>query len=75
MRVCVQLSRESELQQKLQEEQFCLLQCAVVEAEGIILDALAKVDDPMHVRCVCTPGRLLEQASLILNYTKVDALF
>lgn len=51
------------------------MQCAVVEAEGIILDALAKVDDPMHVRCVCTPGRLLEQASLILNYTKVDALF
>lgn len=70
--VCVQLSRESELQQKLQEEQFCLLQCAVVEAEGIILDALAKVDDPMCVRCVCTPGMLLEQASMILNCTVID---
>uniref|UniRef100_A0A4W4HBG9 I/LWEQ domain-containing protein n=1 Tax=Electrophorus electricus TaxID=8005 RepID=A0A4W4HBG9_ELEEL len=49
-------SQEYLLQQKLQEEQFCLLQCAVVEAEGIILDAVAKVDDPMHVCCVCTPG-------------------
>lgn len=66
--VCVQLSRETELQQKLQEEQFCLLQCAVVEAEGIILDALSKVDDPMHVRCVCTPGMALEQASVLELY-------
>lgn len=73
MCVCVQLSRESELQQKLQEEQFCLLQCAVVEAEGIILDALAKVDDPMHVRCICTPGMCLEQASPILDYTEIYA--
>ncbi|TSM28130.1 Huntingtin-interacting protein 1-related protein [Bagarius yarrelli] len=60
------LSRESELQQKLQEEQFCLLQCAVVEAEGIILDALAKVDDPMHVRCVCTPEYLINRAETTL---------
>ncbi|XP_058268142.1 huntingtin-interacting protein 1-related protein isoform X2 [Hemibagrus wyckioides] len=60
------LSRESELQLKLQEEQFCLLQCAVVEAEGIILDALAKVDDPMHVRCVCTPEYLINRAETTL---------
>lgn len=75
MCVCVQLSRESELQQKLQEEQFCLLQCAVVEAEGIILDALAKVDDPMHVRCFCTPGMSLKQAAVSsFNCTKIEAL-
>ncbi|XP_026995324.2 huntingtin-interacting protein 1-related protein [Tachysurus fulvidraco] len=60
------VSRESELQQKLQEEQFCLLQCAVVESEGIILDALAKVDDPMHVRCVCTPEYLINRAETTL---------
>ncbi|XP_053500460.1 huntingtin-interacting protein 1-related protein-like isoform X1 [Ictalurus furcatus] len=60
------LSRETELQQKLQEEQFCLLQCAVVEAEGIILDALSKVDDPMHVRCVCTPEYLINRAEITL---------
>ncbi|KAK3550194.1 hypothetical protein QTP86_021232 [Hemibagrus guttatus] len=60
------VNRELELQQKLQEEQFCLLQCAVVEAEGIILDALAKVDDPMHVRCVCTPEYLINRAETTL---------
>lgn len=56
--VCVdQAYREGELTQKLQEEQFCLLQCAVVEAEGIILDAVAKLDDPIHVRCISSPGK------------------
>ncbi|KAL6472410.1 hypothetical protein MHYP_G00185980 [Metynnis hypsauchen] len=59
-------SRESMLQQKLQEEQFCLLQCAVVEAEGIILDAVAKVDDPMFVRCVSTPEYLINRAETTL---------
>lgn len=52
----VQACREGELAQKLQEEQFSLLQCAVVEAEGIILDAVAKLDDPVHVRCISSPG-------------------
>lgn len=59
--VCVfnQACREGELTQKLQEEQFCLLQCAVVEAEGIILDAVAKLDDPIHVCCISSPGKNL----------------
>lgn len=61
MNVCVcvlnQACREGELTQKLQEEQFCLLQCAVVEAEGIILDAVAKLDDPIHVCCISSPGK------------------
>lgn len=52
-----QVYRESELAQKLQEEQFSLLQCAVVEAEGIILDAAAKLDDPIHVCCISSPGK------------------
>ena len=54
--VSLQACREGELTRKLQEEQFCLLQCAVVEAEGIILDAMAKIDDPIHVRCTSSPG-------------------
>lgn len=59
MSLCVlhQVYREGELAQKLQDEQFSLLQCAVVEAEGIILDAAAKVDDPIHVRCISSPGK------------------
>uniref|UniRef100_A0A8C1LIN8 Huntingtin interacting protein 1 related n=1 Tax=Cyprinus carpio TaxID=7962 RepID=A0A8C1LIN8_CYPCA len=64
--------REQELQdsgvllQKLQDEQFSLLQCAVVEAEGMVLDAVAKVDDPLHVRCICTPDYLINRAELTL---------
>uniref|UniRef100_A0A669EIT1 Huntingtin-interacting protein 1-related protein n=1 Tax=Oreochromis niloticus TaxID=8128 RepID=A0A669EIT1_ORENI len=60
-------SRESQLAQKLQEEQFCLLQCAVVEAEGIILDAVAKLDDPIHVRCISSPDYLVNRAEITLN--------
>lgn len=54
--VSTQAYRESELAQKLQEEQFSLLQCAVVEAEGIILDAASKLDDPIHLCCISSPG-------------------
>ncbi|XP_061656753.1 huntingtin-interacting protein 1-related protein-like isoform X2 [Syngnathoides biaculeatus] len=61
-----QANREGELSHKLQEEQFCLLQCAVVEAEGIILDAVAKLDDPVHVRCVCSPDYLVNRAETTL---------
>uniref|UniRef100_A0A4W6DD23 Huntingtin interacting protein 1 related n=1 Tax=Lates calcarifer TaxID=8187 RepID=A0A4W6DD23_LATCA len=62
-----QACREGELAQKLQEEQFCLLQCAVVEAEGIILDAVAKVDDPIHVRCISSPDYLVNRAEITLG--------
>uniref|UniRef100_A0A3Q1GPG3 Huntingtin interacting protein 1 related n=1 Tax=Acanthochromis polyacanthus TaxID=80966 RepID=A0A3Q1GPG3_9TELE len=62
-----QACREGELTQKLQEEQFCLLQCAVVEAEGIILDAVAKVDDPVHVRCISSPDYLVNRAEITLG--------
>ncbi|XP_057177354.1 huntingtin-interacting protein 1-related protein [Triplophysa rosa] len=54
------------LKQKLQDEQFSLLQCAVVEAEGIVLDAVAKLDDPVHVRCISTPDYLINRAELTL---------
>lgn len=61
-----QACREGELAQKLQEEQFCLLQCAVVEAEGIILDAVAKLDDPIHVSCISSPDYLMNRAEITL---------
>ena len=65
-----QACREGELSQKLQEEQFSLLQCAVVEAEGIILDAVAKLDDPIHVCCISSPGKTsLMISSSIKNLT------
>ncbi|XP_054908572.1 huntingtin-interacting protein 1-related protein-like isoform X2 [Poeciliopsis prolifica] len=62
-----QACREGELAQKLQDKQFCLLQCAVVEAEGIILDAVAKLDDPIHVRCISTPDYLINRAEITLG--------
>ncbi|XP_056146805.1 huntingtin-interacting protein 1-related protein-like [Lampris incognitus] len=62
-----QACRENELIQKLQEEQFCLLQCAVVEAEGIVLDAVAKLDDPIHVRCTSSPDYLINRAEITLS--------
>uniref|UniRef100_A0A669D2N1 Huntingtin-interacting protein 1-related protein n=1 Tax=Oreochromis niloticus TaxID=8128 RepID=A0A669D2N1_ORENI len=63
----LQQSSLDQLAQKLQEEQFCLLQCAVVEAEGIILDAVAKLDDPIHVRCISSPDYLVNRAEITLN--------
>ncbi|XP_047228532.1 huntingtin-interacting protein 1-related protein-like [Girardinichthys multiradiatus] len=62
-----QARREGELTQKLQDEQYCLLQCAVVEAEGIILDAVAKLDDPIHVRCISSPDYLVNRAEITLG--------
>uniref|UniRef100_A0AAQ5YGR7 I/LWEQ domain-containing protein n=1 Tax=Amphiprion ocellaris TaxID=80972 RepID=A0AAQ5YGR7_AMPOC len=69
LHLCIlnQACREGELAQKLQEEQFCLLQCAVVEAEGIILDAVAKLDDPIHVRCISSPDYLVNRAEITLS--------
>ncbi|XP_056874619.1 huntingtin-interacting protein 1-related protein-like [Takifugu flavidus] len=61
-----QAYRESELAQKLQEEQFSLLQCAVVEAEGIILDAASKLDDPIHLCCISSPDYLVNRAEVTL---------
>ena len=51
-----QAGREEQLQQKLLEEQLALLQGTVSEAELIIQDAAAKLDDPLHVRCTSSPG-------------------
>lgn len=44
------------MQQKLLDEQFALLQGTVTEAEIIIQDAVAKVEDPLHIRCTSSPG-------------------
>ncbi|XP_077944878.1 huntingtin-interacting protein 1-related protein isoform X2 [Gasterosteus aculeatus] len=62
-----QACREGELSRKLQEEQFCLLQCAVVEAEGIVLDAVAKLDDPVHVACISSPDYLMNRAEITVS--------
>lgn len=44
------------MKKKLSEEQFALLQGTIAEAENIIQDAVAKLDDPLHIRCTSSPG-------------------
>ncbi|KAM9447015.1 huntingtin interacting protein 1 related b [Clarias gariepinus] len=61
------LGREELLQQKLLDEQFALLQGTVTEAEIIIQDAVAKVDDPLHIRCTSSPDYLVNRADAALG--------
>ncbi|TNN54576.1 Huntingtin-interacting protein 1-related protein [Liparis tanakae] len=58
---------EEQLKQKLLEEQFALLQGTVTEAESIIQDAVAKLDDPLHIRCTSSPDYLVSRAEAALG--------
>lgn len=69
-----QLSREEQLQQKLLEEQFSLLQATVTEAENIIQDAVAKLDDPLHIRCASSPGNVTP-STLSTNFYPERVIF
>ncbi|TDH12762.1 hypothetical protein EPR50_G00051010 [Perca flavescens] len=60
-------SQEEQLKQKLLEEQFALLQGTVTEAENIIQDAVAKLDDPLHIRCTSSPDYLVNRAEATLG--------
>ncbi|XP_063000209.1 huntingtin-interacting protein 1-related protein [Elgaria multicarinata webbii] len=59
--------REQSLQQKLGEEPFRVLQGTVQEAERIIRDAVAKLDDPVHLRCTSSPDYLINRAQAALE--------
>uniref|UniRef100_A0A8C4EAY2 Huntingtin-interacting protein 1-related protein n=1 Tax=Dicentrarchus labrax TaxID=13489 RepID=A0A8C4EAY2_DICLA len=61
------VSQDSGLKQKLLEEQFALLQGTVAEAENIIQDAVAKLDDPLHIRCTSSPDYLVSRAEATLG--------
>uniref|UniRef100_A0A803YMS5 Huntingtin interacting protein 1 related n=1 Tax=Meleagris gallopavo TaxID=9103 RepID=A0A803YMS5_MELGA len=71
-RLLEKCNQEQSLQQKLLDEQFSILQETVREAEGIFRDAMAKLDDPLHVRCTSSPDYLLSRAEAALEST--DAL-
>ncbi|XP_038619237.1 huntingtin-interacting protein 1-related protein isoform X2 [Tachyglossus aculeatus] len=60
-------SRERGLQQQILDGQFSVLQGAVAEAESIVRDALGKLDDPLHVRCTCSPDYLVSRAQVALE--------
>ncbi|XP_033030664.1 huntingtin-interacting protein 1-related protein isoform X1 [Lacerta agilis] len=59
--------QEQNLQQKLLEEQFSILQGTVKEAETIIQDSIAKLDDPLHIRCTSSPDYLISRAQAALE--------
>uniref|UniRef100_A0A7M4FJ02 Huntingtin interacting protein 1 related n=1 Tax=Crocodylus porosus TaxID=8502 RepID=A0A7M4FJ02_CROPO len=60
-------SQEQSLRQKLLDDQFGILQGTVQEAENIIQDAVAKLDDPLHVRCTGSPDYLVSRAQAALE--------
>ncbi|XP_039360606.1 huntingtin-interacting protein 1-related protein isoform X2 [Mauremys reevesii] len=60
-------NQEQSLQQKLLDDQFGMLQGTVKEAENIIQDAIAKLDDPLHVRCTSSPDYLISRAQAALD--------
>ncbi|XP_061758422.1 huntingtin interacting protein 1 related b [Nerophis ophidion] len=59
--------QEELLKQKLLDEQFAMLQGTVSEAEHIIQDAVAKLDDPLHIRCTSSPDYLISRAEATLS--------
>uniref|UniRef100_A0A665X569 Huntingtin-interacting protein 1-related protein n=1 Tax=Echeneis naucrates TaxID=173247 RepID=A0A665X569_ECHNA len=61
------LQEKEQMKQKLLEEQFTLLQGTITEAENIIQDAVAKLDDPLHVRCTSSPDYLISRAEATLG--------
>ena len=60
-----QESQEQGLRQRLLDEQFAVLRRTAAEAQRILQDAVGKLDDPLHLRCTCSPGRA---ASLTLQH-------
>ncbi|XP_043924850.1 huntingtin-interacting protein 1-related protein isoform X2 [Protopterus annectens] len=62
-----QAEREQNLQYKQLDDQFKLLQGTVTEAENIIQDALARLDDPLHIRCTSSPDYLISRAQAAID--------
>ncbi|XP_032901936.1 huntingtin-interacting protein 1 isoform X3 [Amblyraja radiata] len=55
-------SHEQALEKQLLDEQFALLRSAVEEAEGIIQDALNRLEDPLHFGCTSSADYLITRA-------------
>ncbi|NXA19697.1 HIP1 protein, partial [Ibidorhyncha struthersii] len=54
-------SGERELQRRLAEEQFALLQGTAREAERMVQDALSRLEDPAHIGCTGSADCLLSR--------------
>ncbi|XP_044929450.1 huntingtin-interacting protein 1-related protein [Mustela putorius furo] len=60
-------SQEQELQRRLLDEQFAVLRGTAAEAERILQDAVAQLDDPLHLRCTSSPDYLVSRAQAALD--------
>lgn len=63
MCVCPQESREQALESQLVAARWSSLQGALEEAEQIIRDSLAQIDDPAHIGCTSSAGPSLSPES------------
>lgn len=54
-----QESKEQALESQLVAARWSSLQGAVEEAERIIRDSLAQIDDPAHISCTSSAGETL----------------
>ncbi|XP_041053164.1 huntingtin-interacting protein 1 isoform X3 [Carcharodon carcharias] len=60
-------NHEQALEKQLLDEQFALLCCALEEAEGIVQDALSRLDDPLHVGCTSSADYLITRGQTALD--------
>ncbi|XP_043574649.1 huntingtin-interacting protein 1 isoform X2 [Chiloscyllium plagiosum] len=60
-------NHEQSLEKQLLDEQFALLCCTVEEAEGIVQDALSRLDDPLHVGCTSSADYLITRGQAALD--------
>lgn len=57
MYCCPQESREQALESQVEEARRSCLQGALEEAQKMIQDALAQIDDPVHISCTSSAGK------------------
>ncbi|XP_078081206.1 huntingtin-interacting protein 1 isoform X3 [Mustelus asterias] len=60
-------NHEQTLEKQLLDEQFALLRCALEEAEGIVQDALSRLDDPLHVGCTSSADYLITRCQAAVD--------
>lgn len=63
-----QESREQELETHMEEARWSCLHGAVEEAQKMIQDALAQIDDPVHISCTSSAGKELHNAALSCSH-------
>uniref|UniRef100_A0A8C7U1T2 Huntingtin-interacting protein 1-related protein n=1 Tax=Oncorhynchus mykiss TaxID=8022 RepID=A0A8C7U1T2_ONCMY len=69
--VCQPLSVEQALESQLVAARWSALQGTVEEAERIVQDSLAQLDDPAHISCTSSAGQPLTFSNLFSNQRSV----